>query len=299
MAGYQLGVIGAGNMAEALLRGAIAANVLPHGAVIASDVSADRRRKIANELRITCTDDNLLPAACPRVVLAVKPQVMPAVLDGIVKCPCQDGCPCCVGKPLRQYASWIYDRGEASVPSKAAARMLLEGLLADGADLDRPDVQCLSDSPQERATRLEQDLRRRLERMRQPKVFHPIAPHVPAGRPPPEAAKDLDRPDVAVRKERLESFHKRLRQRLAQGAPAEGLPADAGRKPPPAGMKSSHGNKPPTHFPARPAVAAETVDSDRPAQPPQPITLGDPLARKVLRRAKQDKPPADTDQPPR
>ena len=83
MAGYQLGVIGAGNMAEALLRGAIAANVLPHGAVIASDVSADRRRKIANELRITCTDDNLLPAACPRVVLAVKPQVMPAVLDGI------------------------------------------------------------------------------------------------------------------------------------------------------------------------------------------------------------------------
>jgi pyrroline-5-carboxylate reductase len=83
MAEYELGVIGAGNMAEAILRGVLAANVLPHGAVVASDAKLDRRRHITNTTGITCVQDNNVPGACPRVLLAVKPQVMGAVLDGI------------------------------------------------------------------------------------------------------------------------------------------------------------------------------------------------------------------------
>ena len=83
MAEYELGVIGAGNMAEAILRGVIGSGFLPAGAVVASDVAADRRRRVAGETGVTCTADNLVPAACRRVLLAVKPQVMGVVLDEI------------------------------------------------------------------------------------------------------------------------------------------------------------------------------------------------------------------------
>jgi len=80
MAEYQLGVIGAGNMAEALLRGVIGGNFLPHGVIVASDPLLPRRQLLTRELNITTTDDNALPASCPRVLLAVKPQVMGELL---------------------------------------------------------------------------------------------------------------------------------------------------------------------------------------------------------------------------
>jgi len=83
MADYQLGIIGAGNMAEAILRGALAANVLPHSAVVASDTSAERRKHITNRMQVTCVADNVTPAGCPHVLLAVKPQVMGEILAGL------------------------------------------------------------------------------------------------------------------------------------------------------------------------------------------------------------------------
>ncbi|KPK82805.1 MAG: hypothetical protein AMJ81_09175 [Phycisphaerae bacterium SM23_33] len=83
MTDHQLGVIGAGNMAEALLRGAISANVIHHNAVIASDPQFSRRQYFTRELGVTSVEDNATPAACPRLLLAVKPQVMAGVLAGI------------------------------------------------------------------------------------------------------------------------------------------------------------------------------------------------------------------------
>jgi len=83
MAEYQLGVIGAGNMAEALLRGVTGSGLLAGGDIVASDPVEQRRGKLSDELGIACTADNLVPAGCGRVVLAVKPQVMGAVLDEI------------------------------------------------------------------------------------------------------------------------------------------------------------------------------------------------------------------------
>ena len=83
MTQHQFGVIGAGNMAEALLRGALAANVIHHNTVIASDPVFARRQHFTRELGVTSVEDNTVPAACPRMLLAVKPQVMPEVLDGI------------------------------------------------------------------------------------------------------------------------------------------------------------------------------------------------------------------------
>ncbi|KKL22969.1 hypothetical protein LCGC14_2430050, partial [marine sediment metagenome] len=80
MADPELGVIGAGNMAEALLRGALSANVIGHNTVISADPQFRRRQLFTRELGITCVEDNTIPAACPRVLLAVKPQAMGEVL---------------------------------------------------------------------------------------------------------------------------------------------------------------------------------------------------------------------------
>ena len=83
MADYKLGVIGAGNMAEALLRGVIASNFLPHGAIVASDPVLARRQLLTKDLSIACVEDNTVPGSCGRIVLAVKPQVVPDALDSI------------------------------------------------------------------------------------------------------------------------------------------------------------------------------------------------------------------------
>jgi len=91
-----LGVIGAGNMAEALLRGVTGGGrsprrdrsrrgspFLPAEAIVASDPAAERRRLLSSELGVACVEDNAVPAGCPRVVLAVKPQAMPKVVEGV------------------------------------------------------------------------------------------------------------------------------------------------------------------------------------------------------------------------
>lgn len=83
MAEYQLGVIGGGNMAEAILRGILGSNILSHNAIVVSDPVFDRRQHLTGKLGITCVVDNLVPAAQGRVLLAVKPQVIAEVLEGI------------------------------------------------------------------------------------------------------------------------------------------------------------------------------------------------------------------------
>ena len=90
MAKYQLGIIGAGNMAEAILRGAIGSNFLVHSAVVASELRPERRKQVFNTIGVTCVADNRTPASCPRVVLAVKPQVIAEVLDGIAAAVAED-----------------------------------------------------------------------------------------------------------------------------------------------------------------------------------------------------------------
>jgi len=83
MAEHQLGVIGAGNMAEAILRGAIGAAFLRAEQIVACEVSEDRRRQVAEKIGVLCLADNRRAAACPRILLAVKPQVVGAVLEEI------------------------------------------------------------------------------------------------------------------------------------------------------------------------------------------------------------------------
>jgi len=76
----RLGLIGAGNMAEALVRGALAAGIVEPGQVVANDPAATRREIFAS-LGIVLADDNLEVArSVGTVVLAVKPQVLESVL---------------------------------------------------------------------------------------------------------------------------------------------------------------------------------------------------------------------------
>ena len=83
MSDYQLGSVGAGNMAEAILRSVVRSGLLNALDVIASDISAERGQFLATELGIAATTDNEKPAACPRVLLAVKPQTIDGVLEEI------------------------------------------------------------------------------------------------------------------------------------------------------------------------------------------------------------------------
>ncbi len=83
MAEYELGVIGGGNMAEAIIGGLAASGFVDARRIIVSDVSAERRAVLSREHNVVCTDDNLASAAVPKVLLAVKPQVMPTVLAQI------------------------------------------------------------------------------------------------------------------------------------------------------------------------------------------------------------------------
>jgi pyrroline-5-carboxylate reductase len=77
----RIGFIGGGNMATALIRGFVAAGLYRPGEIVVSDVDAGRRAALARRLGVAATADNAaVVRAAPVLVLAVKPQVMGAVL---------------------------------------------------------------------------------------------------------------------------------------------------------------------------------------------------------------------------
>lgn len=81
-----IGVIGAGKIGSAILRGVIRAGLVPKEKVIASDVSDALRQSVAQELGIRVTPDN--GAVCDFaniVILAVKPQIVDPVVQEISK----------------------------------------------------------------------------------------------------------------------------------------------------------------------------------------------------------------------
>jgi len=83
LAGMKVAVIGAGNMAEALIGGALRAGVLQAGQVTAADPDAERRA-VFEALGVSATDDNLAAVSgADIVILAVKPQVAEEVLEGL------------------------------------------------------------------------------------------------------------------------------------------------------------------------------------------------------------------------
>jgi pyrroline-5-carboxylate reductase len=81
---YQLGFIGAGNMAEAIARGVVGSGLLKPTEILAADISPQRRDVFADRLKIRAIEEAAAVASqCPTVLLAVKPQQMAAVLAAI------------------------------------------------------------------------------------------------------------------------------------------------------------------------------------------------------------------------
>ena len=78
-----LSFIGAGNMAEAMIRGLLRGGVFAPGDVIASGPRAERMRELAEGYGIRTTANNREAAAARIVVLSVKPQILSKVLDEI------------------------------------------------------------------------------------------------------------------------------------------------------------------------------------------------------------------------
>ena len=89
MNSVRVGFLGAGNMAEALIRGLLIANVTEgtsETVIVASDVKEERLRELKEAHGNHVTSDNgELVRTCDVVVLAVKPQVIDKVLDVVAK----------------------------------------------------------------------------------------------------------------------------------------------------------------------------------------------------------------------
>jgi pyrroline-5-carboxylate reductase len=81
---YELGILGAGNMAEAIVRGVLGAECMSVDHIIAADVSPARRAFFESELKVKAVEDNRAVASQSRLLLlSVKPQMCKAVLEGI------------------------------------------------------------------------------------------------------------------------------------------------------------------------------------------------------------------------
>src|ERR1043165_10201354 len=78
-----LSFIGAGNMAEAMIRGLLRGNVFAPGDVVASGPRAERMRELADAYGIRTTANNREAATARIVVLSVKPQILSKVLDEV------------------------------------------------------------------------------------------------------------------------------------------------------------------------------------------------------------------------
>jgi len=81
---FRLGVVGGGNMAEAIVRGIVRSGVLRARDICVADPAAPRRELFASQMRVRTSESNTeTVAAADVVVLAVKPQVIPAVMAEI------------------------------------------------------------------------------------------------------------------------------------------------------------------------------------------------------------------------
>ncbi|HXE55366.1 MAG TPA: pyrroline-5-carboxylate reductase [Tepidisphaeraceae bacterium] len=80
----ELGILGAGNMAEAIAGGVVRGGLLKPDQILAADVSGDRRKIFSERLGISTTEDNRQVASQAKtILLSVKPQHMKQVLEGI------------------------------------------------------------------------------------------------------------------------------------------------------------------------------------------------------------------------
>ena len=83
---HTLGIIGAGNMGEAIIRGAVRAGVLEPGSMLVAEPD-DARRAAMADLGLAVTTEARDTIGCEQLLLAVKPQTFPAIVEAIGPLP--------------------------------------------------------------------------------------------------------------------------------------------------------------------------------------------------------------------
>ena len=79
--GKKVGFVGAGNMGEALIRGLVESNLVPADTILVADVRTDRVQQLTDQYGLRALAGNAaLVRGADVVILAVKPQIMAAVL---------------------------------------------------------------------------------------------------------------------------------------------------------------------------------------------------------------------------
>ena len=83
MSDKTIGFVGAGNMAEAMIRGLLRGKVFAPRQIVASTPREERRADLAEKFGVTATADNREAARQAIVVLSIKPQILGRVLEEI------------------------------------------------------------------------------------------------------------------------------------------------------------------------------------------------------------------------
>lgn len=79
-----IGFIGGGNMAEAMIRGLVSTSVIDSQNLFVSDPVNEKLEKLKNDYKISVAKDNIeLVQKCDVIILAVKPQSVSDVINGI------------------------------------------------------------------------------------------------------------------------------------------------------------------------------------------------------------------------
>lgn len=85
MNSFKLGVIGAGNMATAIIKGALKSQIVKPNEILISDINDENLKNFADLGVVTTKDNKYLSASCENLLFAVKPQIAVSVFDEIAK----------------------------------------------------------------------------------------------------------------------------------------------------------------------------------------------------------------------
>ncbi|HZJ57777.1 MAG TPA: pyrroline-5-carboxylate reductase [Clostridia bacterium] len=81
---YNLGVIGAGNMASSIVKGVVKNKLFDPKQIFVFDILSHQLTKLADETSVSAAKDNIdLLEKCSVVIIAVKPEALDALLDEI------------------------------------------------------------------------------------------------------------------------------------------------------------------------------------------------------------------------
>ncbi len=144
--GKKVGFLGAGNMGEAIIKGVLQAGLVPVASIAATDVRAERLEQLVRQYGIRAVASNpALVADSDLIILAVKPQIMAAVLREIA--PSVDEKRLLVsiaaGVPVRSLRAWLARPARLIRVMPNTPALVLEGVtaIARAEGLEKGDLE--------------------------------------------------------------------------------------------------------------------------------------------------------------